>query len=195
MFRTLKVDLRQQTASQYKARANLSLNESETSSLKVIAHHATNLANPYYYDSRIRKRMEEAEMHVLKHPDDYSQKIIGTWRGGYQEDGDSSFHRVSYAKDGTMTYEDIWIGEDGYSKDSFKNKWNIHGTTYKEYNEHGGLEWVSSLLTVGDKTMDLLDSFGSDGFDEEIHQVMTDTRVSSDYQLPEPPEGLDELKE
>ena len=72
-----------------------------------------------------------------------------------------------------MTYEDIWIGEDGYSKDSFKNKWNIHGTTYKEYNEHGGLEWVSSLLNVGDKTMDLLDSFGSvrNVFDEEIHQV------------------------
>ncbi len=197
LFRTLKVDLRQQTASQYKARANLSLNESETSSLKVIAHHATNLANPYYYDSRIRKRMEEAEMHVLKHPDDYSQKIIGTWSGGYQEDGDSSFHRVSYAKDGTMTYEDIWIGEDGYSKDSFKNKWNIHGTTYKEYNEYGGLEWVSSLLNVGDKTMDLLESFGSvrNVFDEEIHQVTTDTRVSSDYQLPEPPEGLEELKE
>ena len=88
-----------------------------------------------------------------------------------------------------MTYEDIWIGEDGYSKDSFKNKWNIHGTTYKEYNEHGGLEWVSNLLNVGDKTMDLLDSFGSVGnvFDEEIHQVMTDTS-QFDYQLPEPPE-------
>ena len=48
---------------------------------------------------------------------------------------------VSYAKDGTMNYEDIWIGENGFTKNSFKNKWNIHGTTYKEYNEHGGLEW------------------------------------------------------
>ena len=59
--------------------------------------------------------MEEQKC-TSKAPRRLQPKIIGTWSGGYQEDGDSSFHRVSYAKDGTMTYEDIWIGEDGFQK-------------------------------------------------------------------------------
>ncbi len=195
LMRDLHVQVRQETPSRYRAKAVLRIADDKTNPNKAIAHLAADLANPYYHHPALRTKIEASRQYAKDNPGAYARQIIGTWSGSSEEeDASASHHKITYHPDKTMLYEDIWIEKEGFARDSYRGHWALHGTTYKEYNEHGGLDLVATILSIRDDTLQYLNDW-EPSFRDQAPSISTDQRVSKDYQLPSPPEGLKELEE
>jgi hypothetical protein len=94
-------------------------------------------------------------------------------------------------EDGTYSGESISFEKEGYSLDEYEGTWKVIGASFLSYDENGLLEWVCGILQMDDEKFeyyDIRDQFGQ-------FEVNSDHRVADDWALPDPPEGLPELKE
>ena len=178
----------------YKTSYTLSFKNKDNQGLETLTHHIADLANPYLFHPINRQKILASEAKAAKDPEQYQKDIVGIWSGNFEDEESKNYYKVKVDKNGSMHYEEIYITKEDFERHSSKGKWTLEGTTFKDYNESGGLEFVATVVTLDEDTLEYFDYFEFDFYDEEMEPTQ-ERKVDEDYKLPDPPKGLKEFKE
>ncbi|MBN36918.1 MAG: hypothetical protein CMI29_00455 [Opitutae bacterium] len=178
----------------YDVSLTLSLKDKKTNFFKQLATFIGNVLDPAWRDPEIRPRIVAAQMLAKEKPLHFKNGLLGTWKSKWTNEEDKESYGINkfiHMEDGTYSGESINFEKEGYSLDEYEGTWKVIGASFLTYDENGLLEWVGGILQIDDEKFeyyDIRDQFGQ-------FEVNSDHRVADDWALPDPPEGLPELKE